>query len=308
MKRVFVAGATGVLGRRVVANLVADGHSVFGSSRSKQNETILNELGAEPRAVDLFNRDSVVQATRDCDLILHLATAIPDKMRTRLSDWAANDRLRRETTEHLVAASQEHDAALIVQSITFLYGDKAGANVDETSAIGSELSPILTSAVDMEATVFAAEELQYVILRFGSFYCWDSTQTQDLIKLVRRGRYGCIGKGDTFWNVIHVDDAATAICHAVASTKNREVYNICDDQSVTPFELGSFLGETLGTQRSPLLVPKWMANIALGSHTVRTLTASHRASNTKAKRDLGWTPRYPSFREGYEQVLANSVS
>jgi len=152
--KVFIIGATGVLGRRVVKLLTANGHQVVGLSRSRKNADWLSQHGAEPRAGDLFNLEQVCQLSAGCDAFLHLATAIPNKSRSTPTDWAINDRLRRAGTQILVAAALRNHCRLYVQqSITFIYGDTQGAWVDERAPISTHIGGILQSAVDMEQIV-----------------------------------------------------------------------------------------------------------------------------------------------------------
>lgn len=302
--KLFIAGATGVLGKRVVRLLIAEGHQVVGLSRSTANHTWLKEQGAEPREGDLFNQEQMVQLVAGCDGVLHLATAIPNKSRPTLADWAMNDRIRREGTQNLVAAALHHQCPLYVQqSVTFLYGDQQGGWVDETTPIMSQPGGVLQSAVDMEQMVNAAAQqhhLPAIILRFGTFYSHDSAQTQNMLSLTRKGWFPVIGDGQAYWNMIHVDDAARAVVQAVNNYPQAlpHTFNICDDEPVTYGELVAHLAQTLGA-RKPLRLPVFLANLLLGSGTVRFLLASARGRNQLAQEKLGWRPHYPTYREGF---------
>lgn len=249
--KLFIAGATGVLGKRVVRLLIAGGHQVVGLSRSAANHTWLKEQGAEPREGDLFNQEQMVQLVAGCDGVLHLATAIPNKSRPTLADWAMNDRIRREGTQNLNAAAQQH-------------------------------------------------HLPAIILRFGTFYSHDSAQTQNMLSLTRKGWFPVIGDGQAYWNMIHVDDAARAVVQAVNNYPQPlpHTFNICDDEPVTYGELVAHLAQTLGA-RKPLRLPVFLANLLLGSGTVRFLLASARGRNQLAQEKLGWRPHYPTYREGF---------
>jgi nucleoside-diphosphate-sugar epimerase len=157
--RIFIAGATGILGRRVVPLLLQAGHRVIGLSRSAQNRAQLEAQGAASRDADLFDQSSLVEATRDCDAVLHLATAIPTTARPSPSDWQLNDRIRRDGTRHLIEAALHNRCRLYLQqSVVFVYGDQGGAWVDETSPPATRLPSMLASAVEMER--LAAEALQ----------------------------------------------------------------------------------------------------------------------------------------------------
>jgi nucleoside-diphosphate-sugar epimerase len=188
--RVFIAGATGVLGRRVVQRLIANGHQVVGLSRSARNRDWLRQQGAVPREGDLFNREELNHISADCEATLHLATAMPTKTRTNSQDWALNDRIRREGTENLVAAALRNQHKFYLQqSITLIYGDQGGDWVDETVSLPKKQVDILDSAVDMEHIVRQAENegLAATILRFGTFYSHDSAHTQGMFQTVKKG-------------------------------------------------------------------------------------------------------------------------
>ncbi len=234
--KIFVAGATGVLGRRVVRKLTENGHRVVGLSRSEGNTELLSGIGAEPRTGNLFNKEDVRELSSDCEAILHLATAIPTKARSTKKDWMLNDRIRREGTANLVDAAILNKCRLYVQqSVTFLYGDRKGEWVDEEAAISPLQPPVLQSAADMERIVSDAalrHRLPAVILRFGSFYAHDSAQTSSMFSAIQRGRFPVIGSGEVYWNMITIDDAADAVLSAVhsGSTRPGEVFNICDNE------------------------------------------------------------------------------
>lgn len=307
--RIFVAGATGVLGRRVVDRLVAGGHAVAGLSRSDANAAWLNAHGAEPRSGDLFDAAAMRALTADCDTILHLATAIPTKTRTSVADWAVNDRIRRDGTRALVDAAVRNGCRrLVAQSVTFVYGDRGGAWVDEDTPAAGDLSPVVRSAVDLETIVRSAAAdrgLPGAVLRCGMFYAHDSAQTRDMLAAIRKGFLPIVGSGTAHWNIVHADDAADAVCRAATapSLASGEVLNICDDEPVMVRDLVGFAARALGG-RTPRRVPAWLARLLLGRHAVDVLLASSRCRNARAKAALGWQPRYATYREGYGAVIA----
>jgi len=300
--KVFIAGATGVLGRRVVQNLIADGHQVVGLSRSSQNRDWLIQHGAVPREGDLFNLDGLCQASADCQATLHLATAMPTKTRTTAKDWALNDRIRREGTQNLVAAALRNDHEFYLQqSITLLYGDRGGDWVDETVSPPRKQVDILRSAVDMEHIVRRAEEegLPATILRFGTFYSHDSAHTQAMFQAVKKGFFPVVGDGNVYWNLIKLDDAAGAVARAVEKrdTCLKQTFNVCDDEPVLFGTYLDFVATTLGA-RSPFHVPPWLAKLMLGASLVDSLMASVRCRNERFKEVTGWQPAYPTYRVG----------
>ncbi len=302
--RLFLTGATGVLGRRVVPLLTGGGHAVVGLSRSAANQEWLKAHGAEPRAADLFDSASIQQATTGCHGILHLATAIPTRPRATLGDWGTNDRIRREGTLNLLQAAAHHGCRLFVaQSVTYVYGERGGGWVDETTPLATDLSPVLRSAVDMERSVAEANRtngLATVTLRLGFFYIHDSVQTAAMFSFLKRGLFPVIGAGTAYWNLIQVEDAARAVLAAVERFPDvsGRTYNVCDDEPVQMKEAVRFAADRLGGRR-PRGVPRWLARLVLGGHTEQILTASHRCSNRRAREELGWRPRYPTYREGY---------
>lgn len=300
---VFIAGATGVLGRRVVPRLIAAGHRVAGLSRSENNARTLSESGAEPRAGNLFDPNEMLRISRGSDAILHLATAIPTGARPKKQDWSMNDRIRREGTVNLVAAAVANRCKFYLQqSITFLYGDRAGAWVDETTPIASPLATVTRSAAEMERIVIGAVErkaLAAAVLRFGAFYSYDSASTAGMFEAIRAGRFPVIGGGKAYWNLISVDDAAEAIVTAVANagSLSGEIINVCDDEPAPYGDIVGFIASVLGARR-PRRIPALAARMLAGSDAVDFLLSSARCRNDKAKKILGWRPQYPTYREG----------
>lgn len=306
--KLFVAGATGLLGRRVVQQLVAGGHQVVGAARSPQNHERLRALGAEGRSCDLFDAASVHRAAAGCDAVLHLATKIPIKLRTTARDWAENDRLRTEATRALVAAAVAHGCRLYVQqSILWLYGSHGEAWIDETAPAGTGLPANIQSSVEMERIVreaVAAHGLPAVILRGGAFYAADSPQTVLLIDQTRKGWMRVPGDGRMFTSAVHLDDMAAAVLAAVAAEQPfaGEAINVCDDEPIRLGELLGAIAERVGRRR-PGGVPAWLLRLAIGRPIADSLLMSIRARNARAKERLGWTPRFPTAREGYTRVL-----
>jgi nucleoside-diphosphate-sugar epimerase len=306
--KVFVAGATGVLGRRVVAGLRARGHAVAALARSPENEIALRAAGAEPRRGDLFDRDAMRELTQGCDVVAHLATSIPRGSSPSRGDWAVNDRIRRQGTEILVDAALANGAGLYIQeSVTFLYGDRRGAWVDESAEPSPRLIPALESAVDMERIVgqaVRARGLRASILRFGGFYAEDSSQTRMLLELTSQRRFPVLGRGTAYWNLIHLDDAAAAVVKAAeAGPRGAGTFHVCDDEPVTARVLLDHLAALLGAKR-PIALPAFLAKWMAGRDTIEFFLASVRCRNDRVKQALGWAPRHPTYREGMAAVVA----
>lgn len=300
--KIFIAGATGVLGRRVVKELMANGHQVVGLSRSPQNRAWLSQHGAIPREADLFNPEQVSEAAAGCKATLHLATAIPTKSRTTAKDWALNDRIRREGTQNLVAAALRHNHKFYLQqSVTLIYGHRQGSWVDESATLPQKQVDIVQSAVEMEQIVRRAmdEGLPAATLRFGSFYSHDSAQTQGMFQMMKKGFFPVIGDGSNYVNLINVDDAAGAVVRAVENQEacRGQTFNVCDDEPVELKTYLNFVADTLGVRR-PFHIPPWLARLLAGGPVVDVLLASVRCRNERFKTATGWQPRYPTYQEG----------
>ena len=299
--RVFVAGATGVLGRGAVRELVAAGHEVRGATRSEANAATLRALGAEPVTTDLFDARSVRRAVAGSEAVVHLATKIPAIMKMRSARaWAENDRLRREATKNLVDGALAAGAkTFVVESVAFIYDDNGDRWVDENAPL-KRTWVALDSTLDQEreADRFAEGGGTTVILRFGLFYGPQAQSTIDSAKLARRRMLPVIGKGDNYFANIHVDDAARAVTAALDAPSG--VYNVVEDEPVTQAEYAAEFSKALGTPKS-MRVPRWLGKLMLGG-PANYILMSRRVSNRKFKDATGWAPTYPSVREGFAQV------
>ncbi len=307
--KVFIAGATGVLGRRIVKRLIAGGHSVAGLCRSRRNREWLQKNGAEARDGDLFDGASLTRITSDSEAIVHMATAIPVGARPGKDDWRLNDRIRLEGTENLLCAAVANRCGIYVQqSVTFLYGDRQGAWTDESTAPAATLPEMLRSAVEMEAMVRRADAgngLTSTILRFGSLYAHDAAHTDSMFSQIRKRRLPLIGDGAVYWNPIHADDAAEAVVNAIENhtVAAGKTYNICDDKPVLLRQLTSFIAKSFGA-RTPRYTPPFLARLLIGGDSMKFLSASARCRNDGAKRDLGWSPSFATYKEGVSAEIA----
>lgn len=301
--KILIAGATGVLGRRVVRRLVEKRHDVVGLSRSEENALLLESMGGVPFWADLFNEESLVRAAAGCDAVLHLATAIPSRTRSTRKHWRQNDRIRREGTLNLVCAARRNLCGLYVQqSITLLYGERRGEWVDERVTLPAFHNPILQSAADMEkiVTEAAALGLPSLLLRFGSFYSHDSIQTRAFWELLRKGHFPVVGTGAGYVNPVSVDDAASAVVRCVEQPDPGRfgIFNVCDDEPVPFGELVRSAAEMLAA-RKPRRIPAFLAKAAVGRNAVNALLASVRCRNAKFRETYDWAPVHRSFRDGY---------
>lgn len=311
--KIFIAGATGVLGRRAIQGLISSGHKVIGLSRSNKNDQIIDQLGAESRHGDLFDKKSIVSVSSDCDVILHLATAIPIKVPNNPEDWELNDRIRIEGTKNLTDAAVKNNCKLYVQeSLTALYGNQNGGRVDENSNVSSKLPQSVKSSVEMERLVNSAgneHNLPAIILRFGTFYSYDSALTVSTFDMIKKGMFNIIGDGNVYWNLINVDDAADAVVKAVNNGENNKgrIFNICDDEPVLYKDVISFIAGELNSKK-PGTIPVAEAEQLLGSGLIEYLLTSYKCSNKKAKEELDWQPVYPNYKTGYTHEIDKWLS
>jgi nucleoside-diphosphate-sugar epimerase len=302
--KVFIAGAPGVLGRRLVRQFTARGHAVVGHVRSAKGEQAVRAMGGEPRYADLFGADSLAKAAEACDTIIHAATAIPVKTRTTPGDWAMNDRIRREGTRRLTEAAAMIGAkTYLQQSVVGVARPKDGSAFDEDSPVVSNV--LIQSAIDAEAIARetgAAEGFTTAVLRGGSFYDPDSAHTRMLAEALRKRALPVIGSGEAVWAMIHTDDAASA--YVILAEQPREgVWHVVDDERVTVRQFLEGFASRLGA-RAPRRTPAWLAKWFAGEQAVAWFTQSTRTTNARLRRDFGWSPRYPTFREGLDQIIA----
>ena len=300
--RVFLAGATGVVGRRVAPLLVAAGHSVTGVGRSSSKRAALGRLGVTTTDVDLFDARALRHAVSGHDVVINLATRIPSpSFRIFIPRaWRENDRLRREASANLVQAANAMDVARFVQeSFAPVYPDRGTDWIDETVPLGPV--PYNRTIVDAEASAarFAASGRASVVLRFAGFYGPDATQTAELVRLVRRGFAPIPGPAGSLLSSVSHDDAASAVVAALGAPAG--TYNVVDDEPVTHREYVDTLAAALGVA-PPGLPPPWLTP-ALGP-LGRMLARSLRISNRKLREATDWRPKWHSVREGWPAVVA----
>ncbi|HEV7966369.1 MAG TPA: NAD-dependent epimerase/dehydratase family protein [Candidatus Acidoferrales bacterium] len=301
--RIFIAGASGVLGRRLVRECVARGHSVFGQVRSAKAEGTVREAGGQPRHADLFDAESLAKAAEGCDTMIHAATAIPVKQKTTPADWAMNDHIRRKGTRCLTEAAAKIGAkTYLQQSIAWVARAKNDSPFDEDSP--TVPAPGIQSAIDAESIARDAESAEgftVSILRGGFFYDSDSAHTRMIAAALRRRQMPIIGSGDAMWAMIHTDDAASAYVLAAENPKSG-VWHIVDNELVAVRTFLEEFAARLGAP-APRRVPVWLAKWLAGEQAGEYFTRSTRTNNARFRRDFGWTPRYPTYREGLDQVV-----
>jgi 2-alkyl-3-oxoalkanoate reductase len=308
--KVFVAGASGAVGRPLVRQLVAAGHEVTGTTRREERAAAIRDAGATPVVCDVFEgealRDTVVAAAPDA--VVHALTAIPERIDWKADPLAATNRVRIEGTRNLVDAARAAGAQRIVaESVAFLYAPRGGRVKDEEAELYSgapdPFGPTVDALADMERQVREAERIDGVVLRFGNFYgpgtsfAPDGSQADE----ARRRRLPVVGKGTGVFSFIHVEDAAAAIVAALES-EAVGTYNVVDDEPAPMSEWVPVYAEAIGA-KPPRRVPVWLAGLIVGRSVAVNAVELRGASNAKAKRELGWQPRYPSWRQGFREAL-----
>ena len=304
-KHVFVAGATGVVGLPAVHALVADGHRVTAVARSPEKADALRALGAEPVALDLFDADAVKGATADHDVIVNLTTRIPPASKAwRASAWAENERIRHEVSGHLADAALAHGAERYVQeALAFAYADHGDTWITEDEPLDPPTGLAGVQRAEANAARVTAAGAVGVVLRFGNFYGPGSDYSQDSLRMARRRISTALGPDDAFWSPIHSDDAGAAVAAALRAPAG--AYNVVDDEPLTRAQNDQALADAVGVAslRRP---PRAVLRLAEGRAPI--MTRSIRASNTAFRTATGWSPGFPSTREGWTAVVRATPS
>ena len=303
--RVFVAGGTGVIGRRLVPELVARGHHVTATTTSAAKVMLLKQLGAEGTVMDGLDAASVGEAVAAArpDAIVHqmtgLSVAHAGKPNLRRADrfFASTNRLRSEGADHLLAAAEATGVSHVVaQGHASMNGIRKGGWV-KTEEDPLEVIEGTKAINHLEDVIVKAGG---AVLRYGGFYgpgAWE-----DQVKLVRRRLFPLVGAGTGYVSWVHVDDATSATVLAVEQQATG-VFNIVDDEPAPVSEWLPYLAECAGA-KPPRRVPRWLARLLAGEMAVGMMTEGRGFSNAKAKRELGWELRYPSWRQGFKEELA----
>jgi nucleoside-diphosphate-sugar epimerase len=311
--RVFVAGATGALGRRLVPLLVAGGHQVSAMTRRVGRTMELYAAGAEPVVADALDRDAVLAAVTAArpDAVVHQLTDLAGVTSMRRFDqgFAATNRLRTEGTDHLLEAARAAGVSrFVAQSFAGWPFARVGGPVKtEDDPLDpdppAELRRTLDAIRYLESAVLGAEGLEGVVLRYGGFYGPGTSAGEGgyLLDDLRRRRFPVIGAGTGVWSFIHIDDAATATLAALERGAPG-IYQIVDDDPAPVSAWLPALAAAAGA-RPPRRVPAWLARLLAGEHAVVLMTGARGAANAKAKRELGWRPAHPSWRQGFRTGL-----
>ena len=309
--RIFVAGATGAVGRRLVPRLVRAGHIVTGLTHTPSKSGYLRELGAEPVVADALDERSILAAVGAAhpDVIVHELTDLKGASDLRKFDrvFANSNRLRTTGTDYLLSAARFCGARrMVVQSFCGWPYARIGGHVkseedplDPTPP--QELRRALDAIRHLERVVTTSGAPEGIVLRYGAFYGPDTGMFDAaLVEQIRKRRVPLIGGGAAWWSFLHVDDAAEAT--ALAVEHGSGVYNIVDDDPAPVREWLPAAAAMLGA-KPPFRVPAWFARLAAGEHLVIMMTESRAGSNAKAKRELNWRPLYPSWRQGFAEIV-----
>jgi nucleoside-diphosphate-sugar epimerase len=310
--KIFVAGAAGAIGRQILPQLAARGHQVTATTRSPGKAAILRELGAEPVVVDGLDAVAAGEAVAraEPEVVIHQMTSLAGSFNLRNFDkvFAVTNQLRTEGTDHLLAAAVAAGVRrFVAQSYT------GWSNVRSGGPVKTEEDPLdpsppamqresLAAIRHVERVVPAASPVQGIVLRYGSFY--GPGASDDFVDLIRKRRVPVIGDGAGVWSFLHIRDAAAATIAALEHGAPG-VYNVVDDEPASVAEWLPYVATAVGA-KAPRRVPVWLGGLAAGEVGVSMMTQIRGSSNAKAKRELGWRPAWPSWREGFSRGLTDS--
>jgi nucleoside-diphosphate-sugar epimerase len=314
--KIFVAGATGALGKLLVPRLVANGHEVVGMTRSASKVETLRSLGATPVVGDALNAEDVARAVAEAEpeVIVHQLTALAGALNGGEPDqfMALTNRLRIEATDHLLAAGRAVGVRrFVAQSYAgsgMPFARIGGPVKNEDDPLDSTPPKGMRNSIEairqLEAAVIGAEWTEGIVLRYGSFYGPGTALAGDgaYFELIRQRKFPLVGSAAGVWSFIHIEDAAEATVAAIQYGQ-RGLYHIVDDEPAAVAEWLPATASVLGAQ-PPWRVPRWMGRLLTGEAMTVMMTEVRGASNAKAKRELGWRPAHPSWRQGFAEVAA----
>jgi 2-alkyl-3-oxoalkanoate reductase len=315
--KVFIAGGTGAVGKRLVPLLASVGHHVYATTRSAGKVDELRRLGAEPVVLDVLDREAVeaaIAAARP-EVIVHQATALSNigDFRKFAEEFAQTDRLRTEGTDNLLAAATAAGVRrFVAQSFTSWPYAKVGGPV-KTEEDPLDLDPpeaargMLAAIRHVEERVTGTQGLEGVALRYGGFYGPGTSITPGgaHFDAIRKRKFPVVGGETGIWSFVHIDDVASATKAAIESDVTG-IYNVVDDEPAPVSEWLPYLAAAIGA-KPPRRVPAWVGKLAVGELGVSMMTETRGASNAKAKRELGWQLRYPTWRLGFREGLVDEA-
>ena len=312
--KVFLAGATGAVGKRLVPMLVAAGHQVVGMTRTPEKASVLRAAGAEPVVADALDGDAVRNAVMQARpaVVIHELTALA-KMRDLKHfdrEFEITNRLRTEGTEHLIAGAQAAGAErFVAQSFTGWPNDRSGDRLkDESDELDTTPPEAMSRSLDairrLEQMVAGAAQLTGVVLRYGALYGPGTSLGEggEMTEMVRQRKLPIFGEGTGVWSFLHIDDAAQAAMLAM-ERGNSGLYNIVDDEPAEVSDWLPDLARALGA-KPPRHLPAWLGRLVIGDAGLSMMNSVRGSVNTKAKRLLRWQPLYPNWREGFRRGLS----
>ena len=312
--KVLVAGATGALGKHLVPRLVASGHEVAGMTRSEAKQDAMRALGATPVVADALDADQVAAVVAQVrpEVIVHELTALSASLDLRHfdRDFALTNRLRTEGTDHLMAAGRAVGTRrFVAQSFAGWNYERSGGPVkSEDDPLDPAPAKAMRSTLEairyLERTVTEAQGMEGIVLRYGGFYGPGTSLGPggEHVEVVRKRQFPLVDGGTGVWSFIHIEDAADATVAAVEHGRPG-IYNVVDDQPAPVSEWLPALTDALGAP-APRRVPRWLARVLAGQAGAVMMTEVRGASNEKAKRELGWRPAHPSWRQGFAALGA----
>jgi len=312
--RILVAGATGIIGRRLVPLLVQAGHEVIGITRTLAKSQGLRLMGAEAEVLDVLDANAVMAALRKAnpDVVVHELTAIPERLNVRQFDreFELTNRLRTQGTDNLIVAAQAAGTSrFVAQSYAaWPYTRVGGPIKSESDPLDphppAAMRKTLEAIVHLEVAVLGAQGMKGIVLRYGAFYGPGTSfgLGGSVFEDIRRRRFPVVDGGGGVWSFVHIDDAAQATLAAVERDVSG-IYNITDDQPARVSEWLPYLAEALAAP-PPRHVPRFLARLAVGEPGIVLMTEVRGASNTKAKRELSWHPHWSSWRDGFLEEIA----
>jgi 2-alkyl-3-oxoalkanoate reductase len=308
--KVFVAGASGAIGRPLLPRLLAAGHEVTGMTRRPERAEEIRAAGVEAVVCDAFDADGLREAVKAAapEVVVHLLTSLPQKFKPR-SDLSPTNKVRIEGTRNLLAAAREAGARrLVAESVAFFYAPEGDWVKDETAPLYARPPGAFGDAAialsDLERQVQGTEGIDGLVLRYGwlygpgTYYAHGGSLAED----TRKRRSPIVGAGTGVFSFIHVDDAAAATVAAV-ERGDPGVYNVVDDDPAALHEWGPVYAQALGA-KPPRRVPVWLARLVAGPAMAEMALTLRGASNAKARRELGWEPAHASWRQGFRESLS----
>ncbi|MFG2018220.1 NAD-dependent epimerase/dehydratase family protein [Actinomadura geliboluensis] len=312
--RVLIAGASGAIGSRLVPRLVEAGHEVVGTTRSPAKTGMLHALGAEPVVIDALDPDAVADmvAKAEPEVIVHQLTALGGEtsMRNVKRMAAATNRLRTEGTDHLLSAARAVGVRTFVAQSNAMWMERTGGPVaDESGRIEpnppADAAPAVAALRHLEDAVTGITWADGIVLRYGAFYGpgtgLSAAPDAVMTRQIRKRQFPIVGGGGGVWSLVHIADAASATVAAIERGRPG-IYHVADDDPVPLREWLPHLARTLGAG-PPRRVPAWLVRPLAGAGAVDMMTRARGISTEKTKRELGWEPRYPSWRTGFTDGL-----